>query len=92
MDAWDLEGTGDLRPIGSGINNLSWFVGDRYVLGRYQSTTDLARIAREHRLLAALDAAGLDTMEMVVEQARRLPHEDPWVEMYGDELVATGLL
>ena len=59
LAAWPDVAGHELRPTGSGVNNHSWYVGDRYVLRVYRNTADRARVDYEHRVLRALDAAGL---------------------------------
>jgi len=62
LAAWPISRPAALRPTGSGINSLTFFVdtpGPTYCLKVYQNTSDPARVRAEHALLTALAAAGL---------------------------------
>ena len=60
--AWGLARPWRVRPVGAGMNNLSWYVETprgEYVLRVYQNTADRRRISYEHRLLGQLAETGL---------------------------------
>lgn len=59
---WSLAPPIQFEPFATGVNNRSWLVttaSDRFVLKTYRDVTDPDRLAFEHALLAALDAATL---------------------------------
>ncbi len=60
-EQWLLPGPTHVEPIERGTNNLSWRIqagGETYFARVYQNATP-PRIEAEHRLLSALDGAGL---------------------------------
>ena len=60
-EQWLLRSPTRVEPVERGTNNLSWRIeagGETYVARVYQNATP-ARIEAEHRLLSALDGAGL---------------------------------
>jgi homoserine kinase type II len=59
---WSLDEPIRLEPVAAGVNNRSWLVttaSDSFVLKTYRDVTDPDRLAFEHALLGALDAARL---------------------------------
>ena len=62
LTSWPLDEPIRVEPAAAGVNNRSWLVSaasGRFVLKSYRDVTDPERLAFEHALLVALDAAGL---------------------------------
>ena len=62
LGAWDIPAPHASASVPAGTNNLSYRIegaGRAYLLRIYQNTTDLARLADEHRLLQRLQGVAL---------------------------------
>jgi homoserine kinase type II len=73
LSHWPLESPVNIRPVGSGVNNLSHLItsgAESFILKQYLNADMAVRVAFEHALLAALARRGLPFAVPVPVRAR----------------------